>query len=113
MQTCLIPDLTNLFDFGFPQLDIEVDSICEYVTVNNFDALVQQADITLDCAFDFKERDLLNAACIRWNKPMIEAAMNSLEAYLTTIVPGETPCLTCLFPEKPEWDRWGFGRWVA
>ena len=89
--------------------DIEVEAICEYVTKNNIDALVKQADITLDCAFDFKERDLLNAACVRWNKPMIEAAMNSMEAYLTTIVPGQTPCLSCLFPEKPEWDRWGFG----
>ncbi|MEO1298518.1 MAG: ThiF family adenylyltransferase, partial [Cyanobacteria bacterium J06636_16] len=42
-------------------------------------------------------------------KPIVEAAMNGMEAYLTTIVPGQTPCLTCLFPEKPEWDRWGFG----
>jgi len=89
--------------------DIAVTAICEYVTAENVDDLVQQADIALDCAFDFKERDLLNAACVRWNKPMVEAAMNAMEAYLTTIVPGQTPCLTCLFPEKPEWDRWGFG----
>ncbi|MEM9005357.1 MAG: HesA/MoeB/ThiF family protein [Cyanobacteria bacterium P01_F01_bin.86] len=89
--------------------DIEIEAVCEYVDADNIDALVQQADIALDCAFDFKERDLLNAACVRWGKPMVEAAMNSMEAYLTTIVPGQTPCLTCLFPEKPEWDRWGFG----
>jgi molybdopterin/thiamine biosynthesis adenylyltransferase len=89
--------------------DIEIEAVCEYVTPDNIDTLVQQADIALDCAFDFKERDLLNAACVRWNTPMIEAAMNSMEAYLTTVVPGKTPCLSCLFPEKPEWDRWGFG----
>ncbi|NJM97147.1 MAG: HesA/MoeB/ThiF family protein [Phormidesmis sp. RL_2_1] len=89
--------------------DIEIEAVCEYVTDNNIDALLQPADIALDCAFDFKERDLLNAACVRQNKPMVEAAMNSMEAYLTTIVPGKTPCLTCLFPEKPTWDRWGFG----
>jgi bacteriocin biosynthesis cyclodehydratase domain-containing protein len=39
---------------------------------------------------------------------MVEAAMNSMEAYLTTIVPGQTGCLNCLFPEKPDWDRRGF-----
>lgn len=89
--------------------DIEVEAVCEYVSADNIDALVQRADIALDCAFDFKERNLLNAACVRWRKPMVEAAMNSMEAYLTTIVPGQTPCLSCLFPEKPEWDRWGFG----
>jgi molybdopterin/thiamine biosynthesis adenylyltransferase len=89
--------------------DIEIEAICEYVTIDNIDALVKSADLALDCAFDFKERDLLNTACVRWGKPMVEAAMNDMEAYLTTIVPGQTPCLTCLFPEKPEWDRWGFG----
>jgi len=89
--------------------DIEIEAVCEYVSADNIDALVQRADIALDCAFDFAERDLLNAACVRHGKPMIEAAMNGMEAYLTTIVPGQTPCLTCLFPEKPEWDRWGFG----
>ena len=89
--------------------DIEIEAVCEYVTADNIDTLVQRVDIALDCAFDFEERDLLNAACVRWGKPMVEAAMNGMEAYLTTIVPGQTPCLTCLFPEKPEWDRWGFG----
>ncbi|EDX84806.1 MoeZ/MoeB domain family [Synechococcus sp. PCC 7335] len=89
--------------------DIEIEAVCEYVTDNNIESLLQHADIALDCAFDFTERDLLNGACVRQRKPMIEAAMNSMEAYLTTIVPGKTPCLTCLFPEKPTWDRWGFG----
>jgi len=89
--------------------DIAIEAICEYVTPDNVYRLVRSADLALDCAFDFQERDLLNAACVTWGKPMIEAAMNAMEAYLTTIVPGQTPCLTCLFPEKPVWDRWGFG----
>ncbi|MGB7440309.1 MAG: HesA/MoeB/ThiF family protein [Coleofasciculaceae cyanobacterium] len=89
--------------------DIQIEAIAEYVTPENVDSLVQQADIALDCAHNFDERNLLNAACVRWRKPMIEAAMNSMEAYLTTMVPGLTPCLSCLFPEKPNWDRRGFG----
>jgi molybdopterin/thiamine biosynthesis adenylyltransferase len=40
---------------------------------------------------------------------MVVAAMNDMEAYLTTIIPHETGCLSCLFPEKPDWDRRGFG----
>ena len=89
--------------------DVEVEAIAEYVTAENVDALVQRSDIALSCAHNFPERDLLNAACVRWNKPMVEAAMNSMEAYITTIVPGKTPCLSCLFPEKPDWDRRAFG----
>lgn len=89
--------------------DVRVDAVCEYITPENVDRLVGDADIALDCAHNFIERDLLNAACVRWNTPMVEAAMNDMEAYLTTIVPGKTPCLSCIFPEKPEWDRRGFG----
>jgi molybdopterin-synthase adenylyltransferase len=89
--------------------DIQVEAIAEYITPENVDALVTSADLALDCAHNFTERDLLNAACVKAGKPMIEAAMNGMEAYLTTIVPGKTPCLSCLFPEKPNWDRRGFG----
>lgn len=89
--------------------DVEVEAIAEYVTAENVNSLVQDCDIALSCAHNFPERDLLNAACVTWHKPMVEAAMNSMEAYLTTIVPGQTPCLSCLFPEKPDWDRRAFG----
>jgi molybdopterin/thiamine biosynthesis adenylyltransferase len=89
--------------------EIEIEAVNEFVTEENIDALVQQADIAFDCAFDFKERNFLNTACVRWGVPMVEAAMSGMDAYLTTIIPGETPCLSCIFPEKPEWDRWGFG----
>jgi molybdopterin/thiamine biosynthesis adenylyltransferase len=88
---------------------IEIEALPEYVTAENVDRLVRDADIALDCAFNFDERDLLNDACVRWRTPMVEAAMSGMEAYLTTIVPGFTPCLSCIFPEKPTWDRWGFG----
>lgn len=89
--------------------DVEVESIEEYITADNVEGLVQRTDIALSCAHNFPERDFLNGACVRGKKPMIEAAMNSMEAYLTSIVPGKTPCLSCIFPEKPQWDRRAFG----
>ncbi|HYW20355.1 MAG TPA: HesA/MoeB/ThiF family protein [Nodularia sp. (in: cyanobacteria)] len=88
--------------------DIKVEVVHDYVTPENVDSLVQSADMALDCAHNFTERDLLNAACVRWRKPMVEAAMDGMEAYLTTIIPGVTPCLSCLFPEKPDWDKRAF-----
>lgn len=88
--------------------DVQIDAVDEYITSENVNSLVQLADMTLDCAHNFEERNLLNEACVRWRKPMVEAAMDGMEAYLTTIIPGVTPCLSCLFPEKPDWDRQGF-----
>ena len=88
--------------------DVEIEAVVDYITPENVDSLVSGVDIALDCAHNFTERNLLNDACVRWRKPMVEAAMSGMEAYLTTIVPGQTGCLSCLFPEKPEWDRRGF-----
>jgi molybdopterin/thiamine biosynthesis adenylyltransferase len=37
---------------------------------------------------------------------MVECSMFALEAQLTTILPGQTPCLECFVSQKPpEWRR--------
>ena len=48
----------------------------------------------------------MNRACVEQRKPLIDAAMFSLEGQVTTIIPGETPCLQCIYPEiPPAWKR--------
>jgi molybdopterin-synthase adenylyltransferase len=48
----------------------------------------------------------MNSEAVRQCKPLVECAMFELEAQLTTIVPGQSPCLRCLFPqEPPTWRR--------
>jgi molybdopterin/thiamine biosynthesis adenylyltransferase len=43
---------------------------------------------------------------VRQGKPLVEAAIYSLEGQVTTIIPGKTPCLACLYPEVPlNWKR--------
>lgn len=70
---------------------------------------VKEADIVIDARYDFPERYELNRLCVDLRKPMVEAAMYGYEVSLTTIVPGETPCLACIYPnETPEWEPLGF-----
>ncbi len=83
--------------------DIEVVAIGEDATEEKAMEWVRDVDIALDCPPTFQERFALNRACVKLRKPMIEAAMYGLEARLTTIVPGETPCLACITPEAPDW----------
>ena len=87
-----------------PRLDIvEVD---ENVNEENAAGLVSQADLVVDCAPLFPERFAMNRQAVFQNKPLIECAMYELEAHLTTIIPGKTPCLHCIFPEAPPtWTR--------
>ncbi len=76
------------------------------MTAENVDRLVAQADAIASCAPLFGERLLLNEAAVRLGKPLVDCAMFELEVQLTTVVPGRSPCLACLYPEEPpEWQR--------
>ncbi len=85
---------------------LEIEAIPENASEANVASLVAGADIVFDCAPLFEERLLLNRECVRQGKPLIDAAMFGLEGQLTTIIPGQTPCLACLYPELPPgWKR--------
>ena len=84
----------------------EIIGVPENVSEANADALVAQADLVVDAAPMFQERLALNAAAFRAGKPMVECAMHTLEASVTTFVPGKTGCLACYIPEvPPTWKR--------
>jgi molybdopterin/thiamine biosynthesis adenylyltransferase len=84
----------------------DIIGVPENVSEANADALVEQADIVVDAAPMFQERLALNAASFRAGKPMVECAMHTLEASVTTFVPGKTGCLACYIPEvPPTWKR--------
>ena len=85
---------------------LEIVAVAENVNENNAAALVAQADIIVDCAPLFEERFSMNRQAVRQGKPIVECAMYDLEATITSIVPGKTPCLACLTPAKPPaWKR--------
>lgn len=86
--------------------DCEIVAVPENVSAANADGLVAQADIVVDAAPLFEERLALNAAAVRARKPMVECAMHTLEASVTTFLPGSTGCLACYVPEvPPTWTR--------
>jgi molybdopterin/thiamine biosynthesis adenylyltransferase len=85
---------------------LEVVAVAENVSEANVARLVGQADVVADCAPRFEERFLMNREAVRQGKPMVECAVYELEAQISTIVPGDTPCLSCLCPEPPTgWRR--------
>lgn len=85
---------------------LELVCVAENISDANADALLSQADVVVDCAPLFPERFAMNDATVRQRKPMVECAMYELEAQITTIIPGRTPCLRCLIPEVPaSWRR--------
>ena len=82
--------------------DLKVESIPDNVTGDNVVELVSRADVVVDAAPLFEERYHMNREAVRQGKPLVMAGMFGLEGYVTTIKPGETPCLSCIFPDPPE-----------
>ncbi len=85
---------------------LEIVAVGENLSEQNAAALCGQVDLIVDCAPLFEERFAMNRQAVEQRKPLIECAMFDLEASITTILPGQTPCLACLTPEKPTaWTR--------
>jgi molybdopterin/thiamine biosynthesis adenylyltransferase len=85
---------------------LEVDIVPENISETNVAQLVGKVDLVVDAAPLFSERYLMNGEAVRQQKPLIECAMYGFEAQLTTIIPGRTACLACLYPnDPPAWKR--------
>ena len=85
---------------------VEIEAIPENISQSNVERLVGEVDLVVDCAPLFEERFAMNSEIVRQKKPLVECAMYEMEAQITTIIPGKTPCLSCLYPEKPNiWKR--------
>jgi len=85
---------------------VEIVPIAENISETNVDRLVGEADVIAGCAPLFQERLLLNRAAVAQRKPLVDCAMYELEAQLTTVQPGQGPCLACLYPTEPAaWKR--------
>jgi molybdopterin/thiamine biosynthesis adenylyltransferase len=87
-----------------PRLEIIAEA--ENVSTHNIDRLLERVDVVVDAAPLFDERFAMNDAAMARGIPVVDCAMYEMQATITTMVPGVTPCLRCLVPEAPElWKR--------
>ncbi len=86
--------------------NVEIESVAENISESNAAALVEKCDIVVSAAPLFSERLLLNREAVRQRKPLVDASMYELEGRLISVLPGQTSCLACLYPEAPpHWKR--------
>ena len=81
--------------------DITVHAIDVRIDESNAAALVGKADGIVDAMDNYPIRYLLNDAAIRKNIPLFHGAIRGFYGQATTIIPGKTPCLKCIFPKAP------------
>lgn len=71
------------------------------VTPANVDSLLGGADLILDGTDNFETRYLINDYAMKNSVAWIYAAAVGSYALTMNILPGETACLSCIFPESP------------
>lgn len=81
---------------------IEVTSVCDKITEDNAKDIISGADAVIDGMDNLETRFIINSACVAEGIPFVHGAIHGLAGEITTIIPGETACLACIFPEVPE-----------
>jgi molybdopterin/thiamine biosynthesis adenylyltransferase len=80
---------------------IRVEEISRRIDETNIDAMAETCDLIVDAMDNFPTRYLLNRTALRKGIPFIHGAVRGLFGQATTVLPGKTPCLRCIFPGTP------------
>lgn len=80
---------------------VSVESQVADLTPKNVDTVLAAADLILDGTDNFETRYLINDYAIKNSVAWIYAAAVGSYAVTMNILPSETACLACVFPESP------------
>src|SRR5881275_3354611 len=81
--------------------EVHVEALVEDINADGIEALVQDTDLVLDATDNFETRYLINDVCIKHQRPWIYSGVIASYGVTMNIVPGDTACLRCVFPEMP------------
>ena len=81
--------------------EIKVNPEVTDLTPKNVAALLSGADLLLDATDNFETRYLINDFAVSQAKPWIYTAAVGSYCLTMNIIPGETACLACIFPQAP------------
>jgi len=81
--------------------EIEVEALVETISEENIDQLLQGCDLIMDAMDNFPVRYLLNRSALERKIPLFHGAISGYQGQATTIIPGKTACLACVFPRAP------------
>jgi adenylyltransferase/sulfurtransferase len=80
---------------------IQYEAVVEDFGPENAERIVGDVDLVLDGTDNLDTRYILNDACVKRGTPWIYVAAVASYGIMMPVVPGETACLRCVFPEQP------------
>jgi adenylyltransferase/sulfurtransferase len=80
---------------------IDVATCAEEISEDNAEEVLEGVDAVVDGLDNFPTRFVLNSYVVAHRLPLFHGAVWGWEGRATTIIPGQTACLRCLYPEVP------------
>lgn len=80
---------------------IRIEAVACRIAEENVGKLTRGCSLIVDAMDNFPTRHLLNRSAVGLGIPFIHGAVRGFFGQATTVVPGESPCLRCLFPTSP------------
>jgi len=81
--------------------DIQVEPVVADLIASNVDDLLGDVDLILDGTDNFETRYLINDYAVDRGRPWIYGAAVGSYGIAMPIVPGQTACLRCIYPDPP------------
>ncbi len=82
--------------------EIEVKTYLIRLDESNYNDIVSEYNLIIDCFDSFHSKFLLNKIAIKTDKTLIHGGVSEFFGQVTTIVPNKTACLNCVLPQEDE-----------
>lgn len=79
--------------------EINVETFYLKLDLTNYEKIVADYDILVDCFDSFESKFLLNKIAILTGKPLVHGGITEYFGQVTTVIKGKTPCLNCIIQE--------------
>jgi molybdopterin-synthase adenylyltransferase len=81
-----------------------IDPVRERIVADNADRLAEGCHFIVDATDNAATRSVLNRTALALDIPFVFGGVAGMEGMATTVVPGRTPCLACIFPNLARFD---------
>jgi len=83
---------------------VDVETVSCNIEEENVTGIVGDADLIVDALDNFSGRYLLNRVAIQRHIPFFHGAVRGFHGQVLTVIPDQTACLRCVFPQTPPAD---------
>src|SRR3954452_11899257 len=80
---------------------VTIEPVVADINRTNIEELCRDADLILDGTDNFEVRYTINDVAVKLGKPWVYGGAVGSEGMTMTIIPGQTPCLRCVFEASP------------